>query len=100
MQGSLSARTAQSHTGTAVRVADELKKAGKFVRKASVRDLRRDRYDRSQAQADIVVENMTADGVPVPVDFGVTHSLLLSYVRAAAQRGELDSEGRNPRDIH
>ena len=34
-----------------VRVADELKKAGKFVRKASVRDLRRDRYDRSQSQA-------------------------------------------------
>ena len=38
-----------------VRVADELKNAGKFVRKASVRDLRRDRYDRSQSQADIVV---------------------------------------------
>ena len=51
---------------------------GKFVRKASVRDLRRDRYDRSQSQADIVVENMTPDGVPVLVDFGVTHSLLLS----------------------
>ena len=62
------------HNRIQVRVADELKKAGKFVRKASVRDLRRDRYDRSQAQADIVVENMTADGVPVLVDFGVTHS--------------------------
>ena len=67
------------------------------MRKASVRDLRRDRYDRSQAQADIVVENMTADGVPVLVDFGVTHSLLLSYVRAAAQRGELDAEGASKR---
>ena len=33
------------------------------MRKASVRDLRRDRYDRSQSQADIVVENMTPDGV-------------------------------------
>ena len=75
----------------------ELKKAGKFVRKASVRDLRRDRYDRSQSQADIVVENMTPDGVPVLVDFGVTHSLLLSYARAAAQRGELDAQGASER---
>ena len=33
---------------------------------------------------------MTPDGVPVLIDFGVTHSLLLSYVRAAAQRGEDD----------
>ena len=47
------------HNRIQVRVTDELKKAGKFVRKASVRDLRRDRYDRSQSQADIVVENMT-----------------------------------------
>ena len=67
------------------------------MRKASVRDLRRDRYDRSQSQADIVVENMTADGVPVLIDFGVTHSLLLSYVRAAAQRGEFDAEGASKR---
>ena len=74
-----------------------MQQVGKFVRKASVRDLQRDRYDRSQAQADIVVENMTADGVPVLVDFGVTHSLLLSYVRAAAQRGELDAEGASKR---
>ena len=74
-----------------------MQQVGKFVRKASVRDLRRDRYDRSQAQADIVVENMTADGVPVLVDFGVTHSLLLSYVQAAAQRGELDAEGASKR---
>ena len=43
------------HNRIQVRVADELKNAGKFVRKASVRDLRRDRYDRSQSQADIVV---------------------------------------------
>ena len=71
--------------------------AGAHVRKASVRDLRRDRYDRSQSQADIVVENMTPDGVPVLVDFGVTHSLLLSYARAAAQRGELDAEGASKR---
>ena len=78
-------------------MADELKSAGKFVRKASVRDLRRDRYDRSQSQADIVVENMTPDGVPVLVDFGVTHSLLLSYARAAAQRGDLDAEGASKR---
>ena len=85
------------HNRIQVRVADELKKAGKFVRKASVRDLRRDRYDRSQSQADIVVENMTPDGVPVLVDFGVTHSLLLSYARAAAQRGELDAEGASER---
>ena len=85
------------HNRIQVRVADELKKAGKFVRKASVRDLRRDRYDRSQSQADIVVENMTPDGVPVLVDFGVTHSLLLSYARAAAQRGELDAEGASKR---
>eukprot|EP01048_Picozoa_sp_COSAG05_P027102 COSAG05_NODE_7739_length_774_cov_1.136296_1_plen_100_part_10 len=62
-----------------------------------MRDLRCDRYDRSQAQADIVVENMTADGVPTLVDFGVTHSLLLSYVRAAAQRGELDAVGASER---
>ena len=34
------------HNRIQVRVADELKKAGKFVRKASVRDMRRDRYDR------------------------------------------------------
>ena len=80
-----------------MRTAGELKKAGKFVRKASVRDMRRDRYDRSQSQADIVVENMTPDGVPVPVDFGVTHSLLLSYARAAAQRGELDAAGASTR---
>ena len=62
-----------------------------------MRDLRRDRYDRSQSQADIVVENMTPDGVPVLVDIGVTHSLLLSYARAAAQRGELDAEGASER---
>ena len=62
-----------------------------------MRDLRRDRYDRSQSQADIVVENMTPDGVPVLVDFGVTHSLLLSYARAAAQRGELDAQGASER---
>ena len=31
------------------------------------------------------------------VDFGVTHSLLLSYARAAAQRGELDAEGASKR---
>ena len=85
------------HNRIQVRTAGELKKAGKFVRKASVRDLRRDRYDRSQSQADIVVENMTPDGVPVLIDFGVTHSLLLSYVRAAAQRGELDAEGASTR---
>ena len=76
------------------------------MRKASVRDLRRDHYDRSQSQADIVVENMTPDGVPVLIDFGVTHSLLLSYVRVAAQRGELDAErhggciGASPRRQH
>ena len=64
-------------------MTDELKKAGKFVRKASVRDLRRDRYDRSQSQADIVVENMTPDGVPVLVDIGVTHSLLLGVALSA-----------------
>ena len=49
------------------------------------------------ARADIVVENMPPDGVPVLVDFGVTHSLLLSYARAAAQRGELDAEGASKR---
>ena len=31
------------------------------------------------------------------IDFGVTHSLLLSYVWAAAQRGELDAEGASKR---
>ena len=31
------------------------------------------------------------------VDFGVTHSLLLSYARAAAQRGELDAQGASER---
>ena len=31
------------------------------------------------------------------IDFGATHSLLLSYVRAAAQRGELDAEGASKR---
>ena len=40
---------------------------------------------------------MIPDGVPVLVDFGVTHSLLLSYARAAAQRGELDAEGASER---
>ena len=85
------------HNRVQVHTKVELEKAGKFVRKASVRDLRRDRYDRSQAQADIVVENMTEDGVPVLVDFGVTHSTLLSYVRAAALRGDIDAEGASKR---
>ena len=45
----------------------------------------------------VLVDRLTPDGVPVLVDIGVTHSLLLSYARAAAQRGELDAEGASER---
>lgn len=48
--------------------------AGKVVRPATVRELRRAGTDPSQKKADLVVSNMAADGLPTLLDIGI-HAL-------------------------
>ena len=68
-------------------VRAELRYGGKRVKTATVHELRdRSNVDMSKAKGDLRVDNMLADGLPMVIDFGITHSLRDTYVNLPSRR--------------
>ena len=67
----------------------ELRYGGKRVKTATVHELRdRSNVDMSKAKGDLRVDNMLADGLPMVIDFGITHSLRDTYVNTSKSKEE------------
>ena len=70
-------------------VRGELRYGGKNAKPATVHELRsRDMRDTSMTKGDLRATNMSTDGLPTVIDFGITHSLLDTYIRAIKSKVE------------
>ena len=83
------ASTLSRHDCVQDAVRAELRYGGKRVKTATVHELRdRSNVDMSKAKGDLRVDNMLADGLPMIIDFGITHSLRDTYVNTSKSKEE------------